>query len=266
MKKLLLLGIVFIALPIFARTSRAQHMTTAVITAPQTQVVPPDVVAHLLDQWKAERVARRDRVRTTAVTDMRSSRAIVIPAAGSTAGGGGALFFRSDVTLVNYETHAQDVVARWFAAGSANTLTIASGTRLTLQPSQFATYHDFVATVLNKSGLGAIAILPVTGSDFDFDNGIDGFSSFFTKQPGSDGTVSQEFSGVDPDSLSLYLEGAAMVLAHDAGYRTNYGLVNAESVAHKFHITFVGEKHTTSTDVTVPAFGMIQQSMPSGDF
>ena len=264
MKKLLpVLAIAAVALPIAARPSRALRMKTIVITSPQTESVASEVVAHLIDQWKS---ARNDRSGTLAVTDIRSSRALVIPAAGSTAGGGGALFFRSDVTLVNYEQHDQDVVALWWPAGSTNTLTVASGTRLTLKPSTFATYHDFVATVLNKSGLGAIAILPVTGSNFDFDNGIDAFSRIFTKQPGSEGTVSQEFSAVDPDSLSIFTEGVAMGLEQDAAYRTNFGIVNAENVAHKFHVTFIGETQTQSTDVTVPAFGMIQQSMPTGDF
>src|SRR4051794_8099188 len=104
MKKLLpILVIVAVALPITAAPSRAARMKSAVITSPKSEPVSADVVAHLLDEWNAARDAKRGGARVNAITDVRSSRALVIPAAGSTAGGGGALFFRSDVTLVNYE-------------------------------------------------------------------------------------------------------------------------------------------------------------------
>jgi hypothetical protein len=260
-----LLAVLFIACPLLARTPLSARMKSVIVRDPQTQTVPTEVARQILMQWRQHRTA----VCATAVTDVRSSRVFVIPAAGSLAGGGGALFFRSDVTLVNYNATPQDVVAIWWAAGTSNPLTTSGTTvtRLTLQPNTFNTYPDFVATVLKQSGLGSIAVIPVSGNNFNFDAGIDGFSRIYTKQPGSNGTVSQEFPGVDPDSLSLFTEGISLGLRQDADYRTNWGIVNAEDVAHKFRVTFLGENgQTASVDVTVPAFGMIQQAGPAGNF
>jgi len=272
-KSALLLTTLLIALPLFARTPLSARMKSITWRAPETQSVPADVAAHVYAQWRdyvaARHVAGSGTVHTSAVTDSRSSRVIVIPAAGSLVGGGGALFFRSDVTLVNYEAAARDVIAMWWAAGTTNVLS-ASGSnvvRLTLQPSTFNTYPDFVANTLKQSGLGSIVIIPVTGTAFTFDAGIDGFSRIFTKQPGSNGTVSQEFPGVDPDYFSMFDEGVSMGLRQDTDYRTNWGIVNIDSVSHAFHITFMGENNQSATlNVTVPAYGMIQQPAPTGTF
>ncbi|HEX7190794.1 MAG TPA: hypothetical protein VF381_04390 [Thermoanaerobaculia bacterium] len=244
------------------------------IENPETQSVPADVAARVYAQWRAYVAANHTApasgtVHTSAITDSRSSRVIVIPAAGSVAGGGGSLFFRSDVTLVNYEAAAHDVIVMWWPAGTSNTLAT-TGTNvmtLTLQPNTFNTYPDFVANTLKQSGLGSIVIIPVVSGSLSFDAGIDGFSRIYTKQPGSSGTVSQEFPGVDPDNASMFNEGASLGLRQDAGYRTNWGIVNTDSVSHTFHITFMGENNQTATaDVTVPAFGMTQQAAPAGNF
>ncbi|HEY2829306.1 MAG TPA: hypothetical protein VGJ88_04255 [Thermoanaerobaculia bacterium] len=269
-----LLVTLVVALPLFARTPLNARMKSLTVRTPETQSVPADVAAHVYAQWRAYVASNHANsasgtVHISAITDSRSSRVIVIPAAGSVAGGGGTLFFRSDITLVNYEPAAHDVVAMWWPAGSTNTLSAsgANATRLTLQPNTFNTYPDFVANTLKQSGLGSILIIPVSGTDFSFDAGIDGFSRIYTKQPGSNGTVSQEFPGVDPDNASMFNEGVSLGLRQDSDYRTNWGIVNTDTVSHTFHITFMGENNQTATmDVTVPALGMIQQAAPAGNF
>ena len=268
-----LLATLLIALPLFARTPLSARMRSVTVRNPETQTVPADVALQALAQWRsyvaAQRAGSSSTVHTSAITDTRSSRVIVIPAAGSVAGGGGSLFFRSDVTLVNYEATAQDVVVMWWAAGTTNSLATsgATVTRLTLQPSTFNTYPDFVANTLKQSGLGSIVIIPVSGDTLSLTVGIDGFSRIFTKQPGSNGTVSQEFPGVDPDYFSVFTEAVSLGLRQDAGYRTNWGIVNTDSASHTFHVTFMGENNQTATaDVTVPGYGMVQQAAPAGTF
>ncbi|HEY2321738.1 MAG TPA: hypothetical protein VGJ82_02640 [Thermoanaerobaculia bacterium] len=273
-KSAVLLATILIALPLFARPSLSARMKSLTIRNPETQSVPASVAASVYAQWRASVAAKHNAtatgtVHTSAITDSRSSRVIVIPAAGSVAGGGGALFFRSDVTLVNYEATAHDVIVMWWPAGTSNTLntTGSNVTTLTLQPSTFNTYPDFVANTLHQSGLGSILIIPVVSGQLSFDAGIDGFSRIYTKQPGSNGTVSQEFPGVDPDNATMFNEGVSLGLRQDADYRTNWGIVNTDSVSHSFHLTFMGENNQTATmDVTVPAFGMIQQAAPAGAF
>ena len=273
-KSAVLLATILIALPLFARPSLSARMKSLTIKNPDTKSVPPDVAASVYAQWRAYVAAKHatassGTVHTSAVTDSRSSRVIVIPAAGSLAGGGGALFFRSDVTLVNYESAAHDVIVMWWPAGTSNNLNTTGSNviTLTLQPNTFNTYPDFVANTLHQSGLGSIVIIPSASGTLSFDAGIDGFSRIYTKQPGSNGTVSQEFPGVDPDNASIFNEGVSLGLRQDANYRTNWGIVNTDSVSHSFHLTFMGENNQTATmDVTVPAFGMIQQAAPAGTF
>ena len=269
-----LLATLLLALPLFARPPLSARMRSLTITNPETHSVPADVAAGVYAQWRSYVAAKHTAtaggtVHTSAITDSRSSRVIVIPAAGSVAGGGGSLFFRSDVTLVNYEAAAHDVIVMWWPAGSSNTLATTGSNviTLTLQPNTFNTYPDFVANTLHQSGLGSIVVIPSAGGTLTFDAGIDGFSRIYTKQPGSNGTVSQEFPGVDPDNSSISNEAVSLGLRQDNDYRTNWGIVNTDSVSHTFHITFMGENNQTQTvDVTVPAYGMTQQAAPSGTF
>ena len=138
--------------------------------------------------------------------------------------------------------------------------------RLTLQASKAVTYTDFVATVLNKSGLGAILFFGVKGSSADANAAIDGLSRIYTKQPGAEGTVSQEFPPVDVYNLLVADQSASLGLRQDDGFRTNFGIVNADKVPHIVRVTAIGERLTKDTIITVPAYGMVQSSIPAGDY
>lgn len=230
--------------------------------------------------WRAlqhARDARRTRgtVRSQAVASNRSARTLLIPAAGSTPGAGG-LFFRSDVTLANYNSAPQDVAVAWWPAGTVNPLpNLGTLTRVTIPPSQSVTYVDFVANVLKQSGLGALLFIPVAGTEFDEGAAIDAFSRIYTQQPGSSGSVSQPFPAVDadalivtddPDNTTAFVgEAIAIGLRQDAAFRTNFGIVNEDTRPHNFHVHAAGERGTADFDIAVPPNGMIQQSVGGGD-
>ncbi|HEX2061531.1 MAG TPA: hypothetical protein VHK90_12390, partial [Thermoanaerobaculia bacterium] len=57
----------------------------------------------------------------SAIINNRSTRVVVIPAAGNAPGANGT-YFRSDVTLVNLNDDEQDVVAFWMPNGNPNGL------------------------------------------------------------------------------------------------------------------------------------------------
>jgi hypothetical protein len=209
-------------------------------------------------------------VHTNAVGDTRSVRALFFPSAGSLPGAGG-LFFRSDVTLVNYGPAPRTVLVAFWPAGTSNPPTATAGANskiITLPANQSTRFIDVVASVLNLQGVGSLLVIPVAGSNFDGSGAIDGFSRIYTKQPGSNGTVSQPFDAVDPDTFSAPLvdEAVALGLRQDADFRTNFGIVNVDDKDRIFKVTFIGEKLTTSTTVTVKGFGMIQQGIPAGDY
>jgi hypothetical protein len=271
MKKIAVVcALLALSLPMYARNlSRLARMTATNPASLTVSPVDPALPARLIGQLKARRAAAHSGVHTSAITDSVSARALVIPAAGSLAGGGGTLFFRSDVTLVNYRPTAQQVLAGIWPAATTNNFDAVNYKTITLQPNAFVTVQDFVVNTLGKSNvLGSIIVIPYTGTDIDPFGAIDGFSRIYTKQPGSNGTVSQPFDAVDPDTFSAPLvdEAVALGLRQDADFRTNFGIVNVDDKDRIFKVTFIGEKLTTTTTVTVKAFGMIQQAIPAGDY
>src|SRR5216684_223280 len=138
-KMALVFSLLVLSLPIYARNpSRLSRMTAV---NPATLVIAPvdaGLPARLLGQLKAGAVARRAALRTgvhaSAIVDSVSTRALIIPAAGSVAGGGGT-FFRSDVTLVNYGSAPEQVLAGLWAQGTTNSLNAANYKTITLQPN-----------------------------------------------------------------------------------------------------------------------------------
>jgi hypothetical protein len=268
----LIFSLVALSLPLYARKLPRSQMTAGDPAALAIAPVDGNLPARLLSQLNARRTARAASraagVHASVITDSVSARAFIFPAAGSIAGGGGALFFRSDVTLVNYRDTPQQVLAGFWAQGSTNSLNPVNYKTLTLPAGQFVTVQDFVATALNTSGLGTLIFIPYTGTDLDDSGAIDGFSRIYTKQPGSTGTVSQPFDAVDPDTLSAQLidEAIALGLRQDASFRTNFGIVNVDPSDHVYKVSFIGEKLQTNITVTVKAYGMIQQGIPAGDY
>lgn len=269
-KTALVLALFALSLPIYGRNlSRLSRMKAVNAASLTVTPVDPGLPARLLGQLKARRPAVHNGVRAAAVADTVSARALVFPAAGSLAGGGGSLFFRSDVTLVNYRATPQQVLAGIWVAGSTNSLDASGYKSITLQPNSFVTVQDFVVNTLGQSNvLGSVVIIPYTGTAIDGASAIDGFSRIYTKQPGSNGTVSQAFEAVDPDTFSAVLkdEAVSLGLHQDADFRTNFGIVNVDSLQRTYKVTFIGEKLTTTLTMTLPPFGMIQQAIPAGDY
>jgi hypothetical protein len=261
-----------ISLPLLARpTLRLAHLTAGKASSVAVAEVDPQLPGRLLHQLHAQLIARHASAggaHTLAVADAVSGRSFIIPAAGSTAGGGGTLFFRSDVTLVNYAPTAQKVLAGFWPAGTTNSLNPAQYKQLTLNSNQFVTIPDFVATTMNTSGLGTLVFIPFDGTNLDPNGAIDGFSRIYTKQPGSNGTVSQPFEAVNVDTQSAVFsdEAIALGLRQDANFRTNFGIVNVDDKTRTYKIFFTGENSTTNITRTLPPFGMIFEAAPAGDF
>jgi hypothetical protein len=134
------------------------------------------------------------------------------------------------------------------------------------------TVEDFVGEVLEKSGVGSLVLLPIdtTTGDVDPDAAIDAYSRIWTPQPNATGTVSQPFPGVEPEYMVGEYEAVILGLRQDAGYRTNYGILNLYDEELTFLVTIIPDNATdpsqwAETTVTVPATSMIQTSIPAGN-
>lgn len=186
----------------------------------------------------------------------------LIPAAGNLQGGNGT-FFKSDLAIANRRAVAQTISIAWFARG------VNSGNDATFDfviPANTTVFErDFVGRILGKTGLGAILVVGITaGGDIDDNAELDGFSRIWTPQPGSAGTVSQEFTSVSiEDSLATsYGYG----LRQDSGFRSNIGFVNIWDTPNSYTVNIVGTGGNTSFTQNVQAYSMEQVPAPGGNW
>jgi hypothetical protein len=252
-----------------AALTRMKQKAAAAQGAPTTAGVTvakksPEFAKAVLKKWLA-----RD-VKASVIIENRSDRGFLIPAAGSQPAGGGSLFFRSDITIVNNDDEPQDVAVIWIPIGGrepdAGVMTLPADEPPT-------TFVDFVGRELGITGLGSLAFIAI--DDFggvDEFSSIDGFSRIWTRQPGSTGTVSQPFPAINPDYLLFETDAFLLGLRQDPNFRTNYGIVNLDDTsAHTFTVTIFPERNGGSRGfiefpVTVGPLGMTQAAIPAGDF
>jgi len=195
------------------------------------------------------------------ITPLGSAPQILVPAAGSVQGGNGT-FFRSDITLINYASHDQLVRLRWLPQGVNGTTSTPRD--ITISAHSGITSEDFVSSVLQQSGLGAILISGISaGGTVDSTAALFATSRIWSNQPGlSSGTVSQTFptipvAGLNSTNLSI------IGLKRDDRYRMNVGVINLDSVNEQtFQIISAGSNTTPEvTQVTVPPYSMVQTSI-----
>jgi hypothetical protein len=193
-----------------------------------------------------------------------SAAQILVPAAGSLQGGNGT-FFKSDISIVNYRTDAdQRVRLQWIprdaTGGTSNGFPPVD---ITIRAAAGTASEDFVATVLQRQGLGAILVTAITDAGaFDTAGRLYVTDRIWTQQPGSAGTVSQSFPTI---STADFSNGSVTILGqrNDPRYRSNVGIVNLETTTQSYTITYSNSDGTAplSTTTTVPPFGMTQLSL-----
>ncbi|HEV8660909.1 MAG TPA: hypothetical protein VGS96_20075 [Thermoanaerobaculia bacterium] len=222
------------------------------------------------DDAVRERMSLRSRamaeIAPTAISQSKATTWIFIPAAASSAGGFGT-FYRSDVMIANYRSVPQVVRARWIPAGGDGFST--STVKVTVPANSAVSYSDFVSSVLHQSGLGTIELVARDASDtIDLDAKIDAFSRIWTPQPNSTaGSVSQDFAGLYIFQIEGTDPAHAIGLRQDDKFRTNVGIVNLDFFdAHTWRIDVIGTRGTTSMNITVPSFSMIQTNIPGGNW
>lgn len=187
---------------------------------------------------------------------------LILPAAGSVAGGNGT-FFRSDITIINFANRAQQVELRWVPrvgdTASVRTITIAALSGIGSE--------DFVTTVLGEQGLGSIIVTGLTDTGApDTTARLFASDRIWTNEPGSIGTTSQSFNVVPP-STSAVSQQAIFGIHRDSHYRANVGIVNLDASTQTFVITVATSSATPvqeSYTVTLPPMTMQQVSLLSG--
>jgi hypothetical protein len=185
----------------------------------------------------------------------------IIPVAGNAAGSGGT-YYRSDVVFNNDRLQDQRIAIGWFAQGQNNCS--AQLQYFTLSANSVTVADDFVGQLLGKTGLGALLVVAVTANGLVDENGeIDGYSRIWTPQPGSTGSVSQNFSAIDVNDSLGSVPATLMGLKQSNQFRTNVGIVNMDiAAAHTWTFTSIFNGRTTS--LAVPPCSMAQTGAVSG--
>jgi hypothetical protein len=220
-------------------------------------------LGELLAQMKSRPGGGGPRANIIAVDWADSS--FLIPAAGNVAGAGGT-HFRSDITIINYNSTPQRVAVGWMPAGQNN---CASPTQvITLNPG-WRYFEDFVGSTLGQTGLGALLFLGVDAAGNADDNAeLDGFSRIWTRQANSTGTSSQQFPPVGLDDLVGSLEAYSIGLRHDSGFRTNAGVVNLDNAAHTWDVEVwgAGMSSPATFAITAQPCSLQQGAIPAGNY
>lgn len=203
-----------------------------------------------------------------AAADREASRAeVMIPVAGTVAGANGTRF-QTDVTLVSHSSdpNAPTLVDVYWLPRD-RTGTGAPLIRLVVEPRVVTLYEDFVTRTLNVEGVGAIIFRAVNPDGSRNAAGhLDAYARVWTPVPGASGTTSQgvHASTLYSPAVDDFQEIAGWIygLRQDAGFRSNYGLVNMGTKALGFTVRYVTPAGTASEVVTVAAQSMTHRAVP----
>jgi hypothetical protein len=208
-------------------------------------------------------IERMHKVKASVVALDWTTSSFIIPVAGNTPGSGGT-YFRSDVVFRNDRSTSQRIAVGWLAQGQNNCSQPVQ--YFTLTANSITAIDDFVNHQINKSGLGGLLVLAVTATgDADDDGEIDGYSRIWTPQPGSSGSVSQNFTAIDVNDSLGSLPATLMGLKQNSQFRTNVGIVNLDtSAGHTWTFTSDFTGAVTSLFVQPCSVGQIGAVAGSG--
>jgi len=194
------------------------------------------------------------------ITERAGTSQFLIAAAGSLMGANGT-FFRSDITIINYRSDADQLVRfQWLPQG-VNGTTIAP-VDMTLNKLTGFNSEDFVTNVLNQSGLGAILVTALSNGQLDVAGRLHATARIWSNQPGlSSGTVSQTFPIIAMADINSPSRLNILGQRRDDRYRTNLGIVNLDPQAQTFQITVQADARMELMSVPVPPLSMQQLSL-----
>lgn len=187
------------------------------------------------------------------VVTRSSASQLLIPAAGALDGSNGT-FFRSDISLLNYRSTAQNVRLQWLP--QTGTSTSGPTIETTIAASSGIASEDFVTNIMQRSGLGAILVTGITSAgDTDPAAELVATSRIWTNQPNGSGTQSQSLPSIATADINSTVV-AVLSARRDARFRVNVGIVNLSLSAQRFQVTVAGSAGTDQQQVDVQAMSM----------
>lgn len=163
---------------------------------------------------------------------------IIIPAAGDVQGGNGT-HFKTDIHIINLKDVNQTVALYWLPQGRSGTGIGPKSVTINARSGFFSS--DFVASVLNQTGLGSVEIIAIdiNGND-DPTAQLHAVARIWTPEPNvPNGTMSQSFPALAISSASRASTKWMFGARREAQYRLNVGIVNTARERQRFRITAI---------------------------
>jgi hypothetical protein len=194
---------------------------------------------------------------------------ILIPVAGDVPGANGT-HFRSDINLINLRDVAQTVQLRWYPQGANGSgLSVRS---ITLSATSGVSSENFVADILQRTGLGAIDIIGVTAEGVPDTNALlHATARIWTPEAddnngiADEGTMSQTFPAISMPTSAVTAK-TIFGVRHSDQYRLNVGITNPAATTQRFRVTtyvFASPIETTSFEIELPPMSMQQVNVPA---
>jgi hypothetical protein len=160
---------------------------------------------------------------------------ILIPAAGNAPGASGT-YFRSDIQIANLRNATQRVFLYWLPQG--NNGTAIAPRAINLGALSGFSSEDFVANVMQQTGVGGIEVVGVTDAGvLDPDARLQVTSRIWTPRPDSGaGTMSQTFPALIRVGSAARVK-AVFGIRRSEQYRVNVGITNPAQTVHHFRVT-----------------------------
>jgi hypothetical protein len=202
---------------------------------------------------------------STATADLivpqTSAARILVPAAGNAAGANDT-YFRSDIQVANVRNAPQRVLMYWLPQGSSGAA-IAPRV-IDMGAAQAFSSEDFVAAVMQQTGVGGIELVGVTNDNEPDPNArLHVTSRIWTTRPdGGEGTMSQTFPAIVLPGSTARSKTIFGVRASEQ-YRVNVGIANPADTTHRFRVTVRVTSTTTETsqfELELPARSIRQQT------
>jgi photosystem II stability/assembly factor-like uncharacterized protein len=198
-----------------------------------------------------------------------SRAAFLLPAVGTVRGFGGTTF-RTDVTLSNDREADQSVLLVFLPQANGSGATVPTF-RVTLPPASGDSPGTLsvsdIADALGLDGFGALLVFATDSAGKVIPSAsIDGFARVRSTSSCGPGSVSQSVAAVSPQAFAAHARGRALGLRHDAGHRTNVGIVNLDDAPRAFTIVVDGQRDAQRFTIVVPAFAPLQVPVANRDY
>ena len=119
---------------------------------------------------------------------------------------------------------------------------------------------------LGLTGVGTIVAMGVDAAGAFDPGALIGGSARICAYNWDRNPVCETIQAVRADAVTPHPRASASGLRLDATVRTNVGITNLDSRAHRYVVNAIGERGSAAVEIVVPPYALVQRPLPSGDY